>query len=169
MQSQEDTISYILKESILDEQTLQSLLKQQQESGQSLINILKQSDLVDSEQLVRIVAVSNKIEFVNLSPDMVDTMAAHMVSYEMANQYNIIPVKKDGNKLIVAMGDPLNLSVRDQLELRTGCMIVPVAATPNAIRQAVRYHFNIQNLARQTIASMRLKEDSSKDRLGSFI
>jgi len=159
MQSQEHTISYILKENILDEESLQKLLKQQQESGQSLINILKQSNLVDNEQLVRIVAVSNKIEFVNLSPDMVDSMAAHMVSYEMANQYNIIPTKKENNGLHVAMSTPLNMAVRDQIEIRTGCRVIPLAATPNAIRAAIKYHFSVKNVTRQAIASMRLKDD----------
>ena len=164
MQNQDYTISYIREHNVLDEETLQNLLEEQQASGQGLISILRENDVVSDEQLTKIIAATNNIEFINLSADMVDSMAAHMVTHEMANQHNIIPVKKDGNNLLMAMSEPLNLAVRDQVELRTGCKIIPLAATPNAIKQAVRYHFNVQNLARQTVASMRLKANSGKDK-----
>ncbi len=164
MQKKQDcTISYILEENILDEKTLQKVLEQQETSGQSLISILKKNNLVDEDQLTRIIAASNKIEFVNLSPEMVDPMAAHMVTYDMVNRHNIIPVKKENDKLLVAMSEPMNLSIRDQIEMKTGYQVVPVAATPSAIKQAIHYHFNVENVTKQAIASMRLKEgaDSS--------
>ncbi len=95
MQKQDHTLSYILRENILDEESLQKVVEQQQSSGESLIKILRKNDLVSEEQLTRIIAADNKIEFVNLTPAMVDPMAAHMVTYEMANQHNVIPVKKE--------------------------------------------------------------------------
>ena len=162
MQKQDQTISYILEENILDEKTLQKVLGQQEASGEGLISILKESNLVDEDQLTRIIAVSNKLEFVNLSPDMVNTMAAHLISYEIASQYNVIPVKKEDNSLLVAMSEPWDLIIRDQIGMRTGCEVVPVIATPNAIRQAIKYHFNVRNITRQAIASMRLKQDAKE-------
>lgn len=163
MQKQDHIISYILENNILDEKILQKVLKDQETSGLSLISILKKNNLVNEEQLIRIIAAGHQIEFVNLSPDMVNPLAAHLVTYEMANQYNIIPVRKEGNKLLVAMSSPLNLAVRDELEMRTGLKVVPLAATQSAIKQAITYHFNVQNVTRQAIASMRLTTDSNKD------
>ena len=87
-----------------------------------------------------------------------------MISYEIAKQHNVIPVKKDGDNLIVAMSEPWNLVVRDQIGMKTGCKVVPVAATPNAIKQAVRYHFDVRNITRQAIASMRLKNGADKSK-----
>ena len=162
MQKLDPMISCILEENIIDEKTLQMVLKQQEVSGESLINTLKKSDLVDENQLTKIIAASNKIEFIKLSPDMVQPMAAHLVSYEIANQYNVIPIKKEGDNLLVAMSEPWDLTVRDQIGIRTGCKIVPVAATLTAIREAVRHHLNIRNITRQTIASMRLKQDAKE-------
>lgn len=98
----------------------------------------------------------------NVSDDMVDPIAAHMVTSEFANQHTLIPVTRADNKLRVAMSEPLNLVVREQIEIRTGYKIVPLAATSNAIRQAVRYHFNVQNATRQAIASMWLKQDADE-------
>jgi type IV pilus assembly protein PilB len=157
------TISYIRQEHILDEEVLQEVLREQQSSGQSLVSILRQKNLVDEDRLTRIIAAANKIEFVNLSPEMIEPIAAHMVTYEMASRNNIIPVKKQGNNLVVAMSSPLNLAVRDQIAIRTGCKVVPVAATPSAIKQAITYHFSVQNVTRQAIASMRFSKGADKE------
>ena len=162
MQEQDNTISYILEENILDEETLQKVLEEQEANGQSLMSILKKNNLVDEDQFTKIIAASNKIEFINLSPDMVDPKAAHLVTYAMANQHTIIPVKKEkGNKLVVAMSSPLNLSVRDQIEMKTGYKVIPVAATADAIKQAMHYLFDVKSITKQAIASMRLKKDAS--------
>jgi len=155
------TISYIREHNILDEKALEELLEQQRASGRSLVSLLKAGDTVSEEQLSRIVAAGSDIEFVNLSADMVEPMAAHMVTHEMASRHNIIPVRREDDRLLVAMSAPLNLAVRNQIEVRTGLKVIPLAATPSAIAQAVRYHFSVQNVTRQEIASMRLKADPS--------
>lgn len=155
-----DPIITALCQEISDPDVIQAVLDKYNESGQPLISILREENILDEEQATRVIATSNKIEFVNLSSDMIDPNAAHMISSEFANQHNVIPLARADNKLRVAMSEPLNLVVRDQIEIRTGCKVVPLAATPTAIRQAVRYHFNVQNATRQAIASMRLKQDA---------
>ncbi len=159
----QDPIISALREEIGDEKLVKAVIKKHTKSGQSIISILKEENLLGEEQLVKIIAAGNKIEFINLSPDMIDTIAAHMVTSQIANQHNLIPIKKVDNKLLVAMGDPLNLIVRDQIELRTGCKVVPMAATPSAIRGAIRHHFDVRNATRQAIASMRMKKRGDED------
>ena len=162
MEKQDPTISFIKQENILDEETLQAAIEQQQKTGQSLINIIKKENLLDEDQLIQIVAAANKIEFINLSPEMVEPMVAHLLSSETANKYNVIPIKKKDNCLLVAMSSPLNLFIRDQVEMKTGYSVIPLAATPNAIRLAINYHFNVKNVTKQAIVSMRLKQESKK-------
>jgi type IV pilus assembly protein PilB len=163
MQEQQQIISYIRDENILDEQVLQEALQEQQATGQNLLNLLKDKKLINEEQFIRLIATGSGIEFINLSPDMVDPAVAHLVTYEIANQHNVIPVKKQDGKIMVAMSSPLNLAVRDEIEMRTGYKVIPVAATPLAIRRAVTYHFNVANVTRQAIASMRLKPGGDRD------
>ena len=163
MKKQDPIISFLTEQNILDENVLQVALDQQQKTGQSLISILKKENLLDEDQFTRVVAAANKIEFINLSPETVDPMVAHLVSYEIASRHNVIPVKKEDNQLLVAMSSPLNLSVRDQIEMKTGYKVIPVAATPSAIRQAIHYHFDVKSVTKQAVVSMRLKEDTTKD------
>jgi len=162
METQDPIISFLLQEKIVDEKTLAAALDQQRQTGGSLIGILKKENILDEEQLTRVVAAANKIEFVNLSPEMVDPMVAHIVPYEIASQHNVIPIRKEDHRLIVAMSSPLDLTVRDQIEMKTGYKVIPVAAVPSVIRQTIHYHFNVANVTKQAIVSMRLKEDTSK-------
>jgi type IV pilus assembly protein PilB len=171
MEDQERIVTFLTKENILSEDVLQDVITKQQDTGKDIIIILKEDGLLADDDLNRVILFSNKIEFVTLSPDMVDPMAAQMVSYEMVNKYNLIPVKKEGNKLYVAMASPLNLAVRDQIETKTGCQVVALAAAPNAIRQAIMYHFNVGNVTRQDIVSLRLKQspaEKSQDSIAKF-
>ncbi len=155
-------IEFLADEKILDDKTLQEVVGQQQETGESLVNILRMGNLLDEDQLTRAVASASDVEFIHLSPDDIDPMAAHLISYELATQHNVIPIRKDGEKLILAMSSPLNLAVQDRVEMKSGCEVVPVAATPSAIEQAVHYHFNVANVTKQAIVSMRFKEGVSK-------
>lgn len=162
MENNDPIISFLLQENIVDEKTLQDAIQQQQETGQSLLSILKKDYLLSEEQITRVVAAVNKIEFVNLSPEMVDPMVAHLVSYEIASRHNLIPIKKEDKRLVIAMSSPLDLNIRDQIEMKTGYEVVPVAAMPNAIKQTIHYHFNVANVTKQAIVSMRLKGEPDK-------
>jgi len=162
MKKQDPIISYLREQKILDEKVIAAVIDKQAKSGQSLISILKKEKLLDEDQLTRVSATINKIEFINLLPENVDTMVAHLVPYEIASRHNAIPIKKEDNQLWVAMSSPLNLSIRDQIEMKTGYKIIPVAATPSAIRQAIHYHFDVKTVTKQTVVSMRLKEEPAK-------
>jgi type IV pilus assembly protein PilB len=158
MDTNNPLISFLIKEKILDERTLETVIDKHKKTGQSLITILKKEHLLDEEQLIKVVAGSSGIEFVNLASEMIEPMVAHLIPYEMASQHNVIPIKREKDKLRVAMSSPLNLSIRDQIEMKTGYKVIPVAATPAAIKHAVHYHFDVTNVTKQAIASMRLQE-----------
>jgi type IV pilus assembly protein PilB len=163
MDTRNPIISFLAEKRILDEGTLQTVIDEHNKTGRSLITILKKENILNEEQLAEVVAGTSGIEFVNLAPEMVEPMVAHLIPYEMASRHNVIPMKREGDKLRVAMSSPLNLSVRDQIEMKTGYKVIPVAATPDAIKHAVRYHFDVTNVTKQAIVSMRLQEGPDKN------
>ncbi len=163
MQTQDPLLAVLEQQNLLDAQTLQRVAQQHEQTGQGILSILKKENLLNDDQLVRLVAAGNGIEFVSLSPDDIDPVVAHLVSYDMANRYVLIPLRQEEGTLVVAMSSPMHLLVRDQIEMKTGYKVVPVAATAAAIRHAIHYHFDVANVTKQAIASMRLKEDHSAE------
>ncbi|MEN6576544.1 MAG: GspE/PulE family protein [Phycisphaerales bacterium] len=156
-------IAFLVSENVVSSAEVEALAERQKQTGESLLVLLKREKLVDEEQLARAVASVHKFEFVNLSPEMIDPIVAHLISQDVANRHGAIPLRREGQQLIVAMSSPLDLRARDEIELKTGYCVVPVAATPHAVQQAIHYHFDVANVTKQAIASMRLKGDAGQD------
>jgi type IV pilus assembly protein PilB len=167
MMNENDPIIRCLKDAkVLDPSALASVLEKHDDTGDSIVSILRGENLVDEEQAVRLVASANNIEFVDLSAEMIDPMVAHLISHKLASRSRVIPLERREGALVVAMASPLDLATRDEIEVKTGYAVVPVAATPEAIRQAIQYHFDEANVTKQVVASMRLKEDAAAEHGG---
>lgn len=164
MQLQNDPVLAVIQQrKLLDQDKIQEVIRQCEQTGQGVLSVLKQQNLLDQEQLVRVIAASNNIDFIELTPQDIDPIVAHIVSEDIVSRYSVIPVRIDQGRLVVAMASPMNLVVRDKIEMRTGYKVIPVAASPSAIRQAIHYHFDVANVTKQAIASMRLKGDTDTD------
>lgn len=163
MNEHDPIVAFLAEEEILDESELRSLLERHRQTGESLLSIVQEETHLDEEQTAKLGAVASNVAFVNLSPEMIDPMVAHLISHEVARRHNVIPIRKEGRELTVAMSSPLNLPARDEIELKTGYKVVPVAATPPAVQQAIHYHFDVASVTKQAIASMRLKGDRTAE------
>ncbi|MBE0537657.1 MAG: type II/IV secretion system protein [Phycisphaerae bacterium] len=159
-------MSVLVEAKLLDEQSIQSLLEAQASSGKSLLSLLKSRNLLDQDQLTRLTAVSNGIEFIDLTADMIDPVAVRLVSYDIARQHHLIPVRIEKDTLYVAMSSPLNLSARDTITTKTGYRVIPLAAAAEAVSQAINNHFDVESVTRQDIVAMRLKNSADPDAKG---
>ncbi len=162
MQEFDPIISFLVNEKALAPAEVPALLERSRQTGESLPALLRRENLVNEEQLTRAVAVAHHVEFVSLSPEMIEPIVAHLISQEVASRHGLIPLRREGNRLLVAMSAPLDLRARDEVELKTGYRVVPVAATPAAVQQAIHFHFDVANVTKQVIASMRLQNDATQ-------
>jgi type IV pilus assembly protein PilB len=145
------------RQQILSEEQIQELLAEHKKTGDSLFHLLRQKELVDEDTLLYLAALSHGIEYIHLTPDMVEPAALRLIPLETARRHGLIPLRVEGDTLVVAMSSPFNLSIREQISTRTGYQVRPVAAGTEAIRRALQKHFNVENLTRQDIVAMRLK------------
>jgi len=159
METQDSIVAYIEKEKLLSKKNLKEVVREHQDTGLGILNILKHEDYLNEDQLLRVLAADNHIEFIDLQPQSIEQVVAHLVPFEIADRHCLIPLKIEDNKLHLAMSSPMNLMARDQVEAKTGYEVVPVAATADAIRLAIQYQFDVANETKQAIASMRLKGD----------
>src|SRR5438093_12076461 len=74
---------------------------------------------------------------INLSKVRVPEDVLALVPKEMARAYKLAPVCRVGNKLFVAMADPLNVLALDDLRQRTKLEIVPMIATERSVNEAL--------------------------------
>lgn len=171
MAKQESVIKLIREKEFLTPETLDNIIDKSEKSGHSIISILKKENILEDDRLAEVIAAGNGIEFVSLSPEMIDPEAAHMISYKIISRHTLIPIKVENGDLVVAMSAPLNLAVRNQIELQTGYNVKPVAAVPKAIKQAIHYHFNVKNIINQDTEKEKehQKESENQDTIDRFL
>lgn len=160
MKTNDPIIAALEKDSIVDQAVLEKLVQSQQQTGQSILSMLRGQNLLTEEQIVQTVARANDIEYVELTADAIEPTIAHLISRDLAAQHNAVPIRCQDRTLFVAMGAPWDLAARDEIEVKTGYGVVPVAASPAAIRQVIERLFDEVDITRQVVASMRLKQDA---------
>jgi len=86
-------------------------------------------------------AISLGIPFVDLSTVRPDPSALNVVPQSICQRHNIIPVKKNGNAILIAVADPGNVLAVDDVRLATGCRVEVALAVPDAIEEAIARNY----------------------------
>src|SRR5690606_21354659 len=67
-----------------------------------------------------------------------------LVPKELAKRHNVMPIRIDGNKLFVAMEDPMDYFAMEELRMATGYQIVPAIATKDSLFRAITKYYELQ-------------------------
>lgn len=109
-------IGQILKEQeIVSEFDVQQALEEQKESGDALGEILKEKGLLTEENIQQALAEQRGLDYVNLEEAEIDPDVLELVDPQTAETFQVIPLEYDGTTLTVAMANPDDLSIIDDL------------------------------------------------------
>ncbi|MCS7151865.1 MAG: type IV-A pilus assembly ATPase PilB [Endomicrobia bacterium] len=124
---------------IITPKQLEEALTLQKQTGEKLGSILVNLGYITEEVLLSFLARQKGFEFVYLSEYEIEESVINLLPRTFIEKHNVFPVSfdKKSNTLVVAIPDPFNIFVLDDLKLSTGFNIKPVIATPNDIKQMV--------------------------------
>jgi type IV pilus assembly protein PilB len=88
---------------------------------------------------------------VDLSRFEVDPRLVKLVPADVATRHLVLPLKRDGRTLTVAVGDPSNAAVVDDLKFITRYDIFPVVAGEYTLRQLVEKHYEGSDTQMQSL------------------
>jgi type IV pilus assembly protein PilB len=150
--SESDSISTVLADSgLLTQAELTRARSRQAETGESLSEVLVDSGMIREVDLVKAIAEHTGIEFLNMNEVTIDPGAAALIPESLARRYAVIPIRFEQDALVVAMADPANVLVVDDVRAITGMRILPKIATrvdiEEAIRRQSRYDASVADLA----------------------
>ncbi|MBI1798996.1 MAG: Flp pilus assembly complex ATPase component TadA [Candidatus Eisenbacteria bacterium] len=115
-------------------QALTSRQDPRERLGQTLVRLgmLKESDVVQllGEQFG--LAIADAARLAKADPE-----ATQLVPEHLARQANLLALKRDGDTLEVAVGDPLDVVSLDYLRALTGCVLHVLIARPSEVREAI--------------------------------
>jgi type IV pilus assembly protein PilB len=89
-------------------------------------------NLASEEDIRRALCVQHGVSFVHLDDLIVDRSAARLINKGYASQHRVVPVASDGRSLTVAVDDPANTALVEELRATTGCDVAVVSSTHGA-------------------------------------
>lgn len=132
----------LVEAGLLTEEQLQQALKDKH-PDQRLGDSLLQKGFITEQQLIEVLEFQLGIPHVSLFRYPFDPKLFSIVSKETAKRQLIIPLKKDGEKLFVAMADPMDFYTIDDLRLSTGFQIETAIATKDDILRAINKYYDM--------------------------
>ena len=110
---------------------------------QPLGRILVRDGLVLSRDLATLTALNLGLAMVDLRSQTIERAAVGQIPEEVARRYMVLPISQQGDRLTVAMTDPTDLQLIQDLAARTGCTIEPVITTDEDIKEHVDREYRL--------------------------
>jgi hypothetical protein len=134
----------LIQAGVIDENKLRSALAEQARWGGPLGRILVDMHIISEEALVQ--ALSHQLNFpaVKIDEKKIPPQALELVPVELCEQHGLIPFSLSGKFLDVAMADPTNLGIIDELRIRTRLNVRAYLAGPKSIERAIAMNYRGQ-------------------------
>jgi len=126
-----------LREGLVTQEQLNKALAEQRHNGTRVGYNLVKLGYVKETDLTRMLARQHKMPAVDLTKFTVDPRIAKLIPGELALKHSVLPLKRDGRTLTVAMSDPASMSVLDDIKFITRLDIFPVIAGEFTLRNAI--------------------------------
>ena len=118
---------------------------------------------IDERGLLEFLSKQFGIEFVDLSAREIKDDAVRIIPENIARRYNLIAVEKIDNKLKVAMEDPLNIVVLDDLKMMTGYDVKAVFGAESDIIAAIDKYYGVKSSKEALDDILRLTTDGTTE------
>src|ERR1700728_3203199 len=124
----------LVEEKLISSAQLQEALEAQKNGGDRLGTLLLDMGFLAEDKLLSFLAEKTGISFVSLA-DIGDISeeAVAAVPEALARQKMLMPFNKTKERLTVAIADPLDVMVLDDLKMLTGCEVVGCLASESEI------------------------------------
>ncbi|MHB9134002.1 MAG: GspE/PulE family protein [Armatimonadota bacterium] len=125
----------LLDQGKLTPDQLNQALALQKQSSERLGRVLVDHGFVSERDVLGAYAQQLNIPIFDPAKVTPDPAVAKVIPDNLVQRYNIVPLRRNGNKLVVAMSDPTNVIALDDLRLVTGFEVMPVLATTEDIAE----------------------------------
>ena len=143
---------------LLTPEQLNKALAEQKGSTEKLGSILIKLGFINEEQLIGFLSRQYGVPSITLSQLEIDTEVLKLVPATIAKKYEVLPVRRMGNSLALAMADPTNVFALDDISFMTNLQVLPLVASQSAIKKSID-----RNYESKTEAIASVMQDMSTD------
>ena len=122
---------------LLTEEQLGEALTEQKNTGKLLGRVLVDKGYVTEEDIFAVLGSQLGMEEIDLSGIEIPAKLLDKVPGPVAKAYKIVPVRMEKGTLVVAMGDPLNIQVLDDLRFMLDCEVKGLRSNESDVNEAI--------------------------------
>ena len=138
--------NHLISKGLLDDAQVQKVRRESQDSKESFKKTCVKLGYVTEETYALAEAEFLQLPFANLEDYIVDPEVLKLVPQKMAKQYSVFPLFHIDGTLTLAVHDPQNIFVIDQIRESTHLEIELVLATESDILDSIREHYGTLGL-----------------------
>lgn len=156
----------LVESGFLNASELAEALSTQKETGKRLGEVIVESGLMTEFDILRAVSSQYDYPIIDLSSIEVDPKATALLTQKFCEENVVLPIGFDDDKLVVAIDDPMNITIEDELQFQTGYQITMMLATHSSIMDAVKVNYGKESAAKaaeelgQDLAGEEIDENS---------
>ncbi len=161
------SLSDVLMEMGVSEDDIQAAKKKQRSGGGKLEDTLVQSGKISPDMLARSLARQLGYEFIENEKINIDPLAVALVPENTVRRYDIMPVRLEGNSIVIAMKDPRNVFALDDLKIITGKDIQPMVASEETLKALMDRFYassvDMDELSKELVEQVGGNEETQED------
>ncbi|WP_027409473.1 GspE/PulE family protein [Anoxybacteroides tepidamans] len=154
----------LVEAGLITERQLEEALEQKA-PGQKLGDALLQRGYITEQQLIEVLEFQLGIPHVSLYRYPIDPKLTNLVPKEFAKRNMVMPLKAEGDRLLVAMADPMDFFVIDDLRLSTGFHIETAIASKDDILRAINKYYDVDESMEDFLRMVPTQETVEEERV----
>lgn len=134
-------LGLLQERSMVDDMQLEEVIQEHNRTGKPISQVLQDLGILDIDNQLQILADNLVTEVVNLRDKEIPPEVVQCVPAQTARTYQCMPVALVGNVLQIALVDPLNPSLINDLGFTLGKELQLVVADPAQIEKAINKYY----------------------------
>ena len=138
----EEKLAKTLEENGMDKKDLAMVDMLIKEQGVSLMYALEHTRKFSEQRLLSIMAEYYQVPKVDLRKKILQAAIVSLIPVTLAETFRIVSVDRAGNNIIIATGNPKNLTIIDKVRFETGYFARLVLASESAISMVLQKYYS---------------------------
>ena len=141
----EKSEDFLVRNNLLSQEKMKEAQEEQQKTGEPIGKILLRKGFVREEDLYRALSDQFKIPFIRFGKFVIAKDVIDKVPPKLAMHYKIVPIRASRDVLTVAVSDPQNLRLLDDIRvaLKAQFRIEAALATESDILKAIKKYYGL--------------------------
>jgi type IV pilus assembly protein PilB len=131
----------LVKKNFITSDQLKKALEDQKLKGGRIETALIRLGYIKEDELLSFLSTQYRVPSIKISKIEVNPNVIKLIPSSISKKYFIIPINRVGPKLTLAMADPNNIIVIDEIKFMTGFNVEPVVASETEIIDAIKKYY----------------------------